>query len=405
MALKETLAPSTDSARESRYRAQRVQWSESSIDAVRACGHHAVTDAGISVRHSVDSAGKRSAGFSGLSTCGSVWACAVCNHKIATKRADEVAQAIRTWEGSAAGRYVVMVTQTMRHYKGQSLTSLWDGLSYGWSKATSGRTWADLCETFGAVDVTPVPLAPRGRRIPWVRFTEVTLGDNGWHVHVHALLFLEEARGKVAAALAGLAPEDCIGRAMFSAWTKALVRRGFDAPIRDSGGLDVRRFAKGAEEVGKYLTKSTFDHANRAGWEAAGGAMKKGRRGGRTPFQILASVVDTGDADDLDLWHEWEKGSRGRRQVAWARGFREWLALEVELTDEEIAAEELDGETLGWIDPGEWKFLRARKSDLLRAAETLPLEVLREVKPWHWLALLDPSDPEEIGRQQGLIAV
>lgn len=396
MALAQTLATQPDAARDLRYAAQRVQWQVSSIDAIRACGHHAITDSGVGIRHSVDASGKRTAGFSGLASCGSVWACAVCNHKIASERAAEVATAVRTWESSAEGRYVAMVTLTMRHSLDQALRYLWDSLGYAWSKTTSGRQWADEQAVNGSIPLTLKQQMTGQTRIPWIRFVEVTYGENGWHVHVHSLLFLEDSGDG--------GQHDQIGRRMFNRWSAALVRRGLVAPDKYMGGLDVKRFSPGAEDVSKYLTKSTFDHASKAGWEVAGGAMKVGKRKGRTPFQILASVVSTVDGDDalaeLALWREWEQGSRGRRQVAWARGFRDWLALEDEKTDEEIAAEELDGETLGWIDNGEFKFLRDRKVELLRAAETLPLDVLRSLKPWYWLDAMADYDPSVLDELQ-----
>lgn len=337
---------------------------------------------GVGVRHSVDAAGNRSAGFSGLQTCGSVYSCPTCNHKIATERAAEVAQAIRTWEASDSARYVSMVTLTMRHHDGQLLSTLWDALTYAWSKTTSGRGWKDLQSVYGTINLTG-----KGRRIPWVRFVEVTHGSNGWHVHVHSLLFLEDRPSLFADddVYAGMTDDQAIGRNMFDRWRSALVRKGLDAPIRGRGGLDVTRFSPGAEELGQYLTKATYEHADKAGWEAAGGSMKDARHGNRTPFAILRAIVAAGDADDLDLWHEWEIASQGRRQVGWARGFRQWLALEDEKTDQEIAAEELDGETLGWFDAAQWASVRGSKADLLAAAETLPLAFLRSAPPTIWL--------------------
>ena len=391
MASSATVAPTLDGRRASRFRAQRVQWEVSSIyskgTSPRQCGKTAVAETGVGIRHSVDAAGKRSAGFSGLATCGSVWACAVCSHKVAMERAEEVATAIRRWEASSSTRYVSMVTLTMRHHLGQDLTHLWDSLTYAWSKATSGRGWKDL-QNFGAVEL----LEGKGRRIPWVRFVEATHGDNGWHLHIHALMFLDEAleipladRDALPVAVRLQPQEQLIGRSMFARWSAALERKGLDAPIRHLGGLDVKRFDRGSEEVSEYVTKSTYDHAMKAAFEVASGSTKQGKRGGRAPFQLLVSVVDTGDADDLDLWHDWERGSRGRRQVGWARGFRVWLALEAERTDEEIAADELDGETLGWLDASEWASLRDHKAELLDAAEFLPLAFLRSAPITIWL--------------------
>jgi hypothetical protein len=42
-------------------------------------------------------------------------------------------------------------------------------------------------------------------------------------------------------------------------------------------------------------------------------------------------------------WWEWEKASKGRRQIAWSKWLREWADLGREQTDEEIADKELTG--------------------------------------------------------------
>jgi hypothetical protein len=108
--------------------------------------------------------------------CGSVWACPVCAAKIATRRAEEVAEVMRIAleRGCAAS----MVTLTMRHHQGQSLADCWAALSKGWRAVTTGTQWTTDADAAGLVG--------------WVRAVEVTQGKNGWHVHVHALLIWEQ---------------------------------------------------------------------------------------------------------------------------------------------------------------------------------------------------------------------
>jgi len=52
-------------------------------------------------------------------------------------------------------------------------------------------------------------------------------------------------------------------------------------------------------------------------------------------------VIDQGDADALDRWHEFQRASKGRRQLTWSKGLRERLGLRAEKSDEEVAGEEL----------------------------------------------------------------
>lgn len=322
-----TVADPAAGRRSARFSARQVLWEESRLKRVARCGAHAV-GAQVGVRSNGESAG-----FAGLETCGSVWACPVCSHKIAAARAHEVAAAVRGWQ--ATGGRVAFLTLTMRHSKGQRLASLWDdGVSYAWSKATSGRGWVSDKATHGVAG--------------WVRVIEVTHGANGWHVHVHCLLFLEGLE---------VEPVEFLGAQMFTRWRDALVRKGFEAPLSSYGGLDIRLVGAGqGDEMGDYFAKQTYAPDLGAGWELAGGSGKRGRGGNRTPFGLLLAVVEEGDAEALDLWHEWEKASKGRRQMTWARGFRASLDLEAERTDQELAeAAELEGEVLVLIPAKEWR--------------------------------------------------
>lgn len=381
MATKSRLAAQPDEAsnsrRAERFRVQRILWRHSSLKRVRLCGwaQNGTTDGFVGVR--INTNGTRTAGFSGLQTCGSVHACPTCNAKIAAGRADDLAAAVNRWH--ERGGSVVLVTLTMRHRHDQRLSDLWEALSYAWSKATSGRGWATDVAAHGSYVAGKT-------RIPWARAVEATHGANGWHLHVHALVFL-----------AGEVDADALGASMFQRWRDALMRKGLDAPVSHLGGLDVTHVGSASEAVGRYLAKSTWAHdAAGAGWEVAGGAMKDGRRGNRAPFAILRSFVETGDLDALDLWREWERASKGRRQLTWSRGLRDLLVLGSEASDEELAAAELDGETVALIDADSWKWLRHHKAELLAAAEVLPLDVLRGTPAAGWLTAAEWFSPPRV---------
>jgi hypothetical protein len=280
--------------------------------------------------------------MSGLATCGSVWSCPVCSAKIAMRRAEDLADVMRvTLEHGCTAS---MVTLTMRHHDGQSLRDCWDALSKGWVAVTSGKQWRTDCAAH--------------RLLGWVKADEVTRGRNGWHVHIHALLIWDT----------GVRLDDAqvVGERMWRRWTNALQRKGFDS-LRDSGGLDVR-MASLSPEVGDGL----HEYFVKLSHEITGGQAKLARGGGRTPFQLLSDALATGDAGDLEDWSEWEKASRGRRQIAWSKGLREWTGLGREQTDEEIAEEELAGEDVLFLLPASWHQLRHspdRVCELLEGAE------------------------------------
>lgn len=312
------------------------------VGRLRQCGYTGVRSDGTGpgLRVTADG-GTVTAGLSGLSTCGSVWACPVCSARIATVRASDLADVMR--HGFRRGCDAAMVTLTMRHHEGQSLKELWDAVTSAWHAVTSGKLWmADKAE-----------YALRG----WVRVVEVTRGENGWHVHVHALMIFDRP--------VPLSRLTVLANRMWRRWNAALQRRGLDS--LPGVGADVKKASLRAGAKGglhEYFVKLSH--------EIAGGQAKLGRGKGRTPFQILADAVGGGEAGDLAAWWEWESVSRGRRQIAWSKGLREWAGLGAEQTDDEIAGEDLESEDMLFIDPESWRLLRhdpAGVCGLLEAAE------------------------------------
>lgn len=386
-----TVAPTApaeaDSRRGGRYAARHVLWGFSDLKRVRSCGRVSRSADGVGVRITTGPEG-RSAGFSGLSTCGSVWACPVCSAKIAAGRQDEIAAALTEWH--KRGGRVGLVTLTMRHRKGQALTDLWDGVADAWHAATSGRGWTADQDVHGVPMARVVRTGKRAgqtvvtNRIRTIRVVEVTHGDAGWHVHVHALVLVD---GRASAGAV-----EAIGAAMFGRWSASLVSNGFDAPSF-AHGLDARRLeGDPAAALGEYFTKSVY----RASMETARGDLKDAKMGNRTPFAILRGLVEvhaTGDlagrdglpevSTDERLWHEWEAASKGRRQVGWTQGLRAELLPDVEeLTDEELADQDQGGEEIGKIEPATWSAIARARADW----EVLQAFVRSDAEGWALVA-------------------
>lgn len=344
--------------RAARYDARRFLGYESSLKRVRYCGRDSVAG---HVEFRVTGTGqKRRAGVAQVQRCGSTWACPVCSHKIAATRANEIAEAIQQWHKPSfgpqpragkrpGGGRIIFLTLTMRHKKGQRLDDLWtNGVSAGWHKVTSGSGWMADQKQYGVLVPRLIKTGKRAgetevkHRIGYARVVETTQGRNGWHVHIHALLFVRgDITGDEALAL---------GDRMFGRWLPALTDAGFGSPSLRHG-VDVRLMgATDNSRIADYFAKSVYgtENAKKAGWEAAGSVNKTANRkfGNRTPFQILADVRETGDADDLALWWEWEEASHGKRQLTWSPWLRAALALGEEKTDEEITNEDEGGEAV-----------------------------------------------------------
>jgi hypothetical protein len=295
---------------QARYLRRYLLWDESSLERVRKCGRVPVRSM-VSVRRTGDVVG-----LAGLASCGSVWADPVCNAKIMARRSLEIGAAVALWQSQ--GGQVALHTFTMRHRAGQPLGTLWDALQGAWARATTGTSWYRDRAAHGLAG--------------WLRVVEVTVGRNGWHVHVHALLLL---RGKATPGTVSALHRSMVGR-----WSRGLVAAGLSAPLM--AGQDARLISGPADsELARYFTKSV-DQGRAMGLELTQSQGKRSRsaHGTETPWTLI-DRVSSGDADALDLWHEWERGSKGRRQITWSQGARDLLRIGVEVTDEEIVAEEL----------------------------------------------------------------
>lgn len=359
-----------------RYGLLRRLWEESTLDRVRKCRRvSVVAGGGVGLRLA---SGK--AGYSGLSKCGSVWACPVCAAKIARTRGDDL-EKVLAW-AVEQGHTVAMVTLTSRHSAGMRLEDCWDATGAGWGRVTSGKAWAGESDTSyqkrldnwaakGSRRKRPVQglgIVQRYGVLGFARALEVTHGENGWHVHLHVVMIFE---GQQSAEMVTNAAED-----MWPAWEKGLASKGFTA-LRDHGGLDVRvSTSEVTKGLAKYFTKQLSLEVTNAGSKLGRGKQS------RTPFQILADVAaiewdvdeDTGEmkpsTDDLALWHEWERVSHGRQQLTWSKGLREMAGLAAqELTDEEIAEQELGDEDALVLPPETWIVVRDVQVELLLAAE------------------------------------
>lgn len=274
------------------------------------------------------------AGFSGLVTCGSVWACPVCSAKILARRSLEIGAGLLTWE--AAGGSLVMGTFTMRHHRGDSVESEWDALQRAWRSVIGSRVWSKWLSRLGSPGL--------------VRVVEVTFGSNGWHVHLHFVLCVD-----------GSASDELVasfGAWVTSKWTRALAAAGFPGSL--DRAQDVHRVdsIRAASELGEYLAKSTaYGAADSLGRELMGQWSKDVRSVHSTvPAWWLAEQFgEDGEVELLDLWLEYERASKGRRQCTWTQGLRDVLGIGVESTDEEIAGEVVGDRDLVWITAAGWE--------------------------------------------------
>ena len=329
-----------DDARDERWRARGLLWRVSSLPRVRSCGRVAVTAGGdVAVR-----ADGRKVGFAGLASCGSVWACPVCNSKIQAVRRLEIGVAVSSVLGQGGG--AMFGAYTLRHHSLSDPDLLWRSLSKCWQAVARDRgvkeARADL------------------QHVGFVRAAEVTLGGNGWHPHLHPIhLFDRAVTDNDATAL---------HTEQVRAWTSAAERLGLEAPSTLAQHLHRVVIGGAASALSEYLSKVS--------WEMTSSQSKTGRDS-RTPWEILRSVRDTEDAsaalDDLALWRQFERFSKGKRALTWSRGLRARAGLLEEATDEEVAAAVVGTGADSVLVVQDWRPIAAKASlgsGLLRAVGT-----------------------------------
>lgn len=245
-----------------------------------------------------------SAHWSGLERCASIWACPVCSAVIRAERARDVQTAVDRWRET--GGHTVMVTLTVRHRVRDALAVGLGAVVTGWQKLMAQKVWRSLKSRHGIAGYV------RSVEVTWTR-------ANGWHPHVHALLFLERDLTPVEAA--------ALQAAIFDVWSRIVVRLGARRPDAKHGVVITRGAAQYVAKVQEH---------DRAGVEMTRFDLKRSRTAaGFMPFELLD--VEGGDAPRAEaLWSEYVEATTGRRAITWSRGLRDLLSLDEDLTDDQV---------------------------------------------------------------------
>ncbi len=286
--------------------------------------------------------------FEGLQTCGSIHACPVCSPKIRASRADEIEAAVT--QHLADGGGAQFLTLTLPHDEGDRLQPLLDAVLSSWRRAQRSRGWDAERVQYGVI----------GR----IRAFEVTHGVNGWHPHLHILLFTK----RPLAAIERQAWCASIG----ARWSLAVQSHGYRPPAERYGATMSAVTTSAA--VSRYTSK-VYDEAAERSWhvgnELARHDLKAARRGGRNAFAIACDAQETGDAGDVRLWREYERATRGRQAIAWSNGLRARFGV-VHKSDEQLAEEQVGGEVVTMLDGDAWRVVSRRRGGrtaVLDAAE------------------------------------
>jgi hypothetical protein len=324
-------------------------------------------------------------GFSGLVRCGSVWACPVCAARVRAERAAVLERYALAWLKSGRGLYLVTLTvphwkhvrladytdEKGRPVKGQlsKLLEAWRGIGQGawWvgRAVVRDKAPAPWSSSWAGNDMVRPRTMEDGRVVVWrkgftdrygvagtTRTAEITDGANGWHSHLHALVWTDGPATRETA--------DAMQDELYGRWVKRCKSVGLPTPdpVRGCWVDPATRDEAGQKALARYVAKVQEQRpdgsttARSLASEVARGDVKLARGAkGRTPFDLAALAVAGDDAARL-RWLEYERATQGRRCLTWSHGLQERLAALVgeevdERTDEELAKELAEKEARG----------------------------------------------------------
>lgn len=285
--------------------------------------------------------------YQGLYRCGDVWLCPQCAGKIASGRAEELAEAVV--EAARQGMAGAMISYTFPHYRGEDLRILVEKFAKARSKLRACRAWKRFADRWGIAGE--------------VKALEVTVGKNGWHPHGHVLTFFdadipESRRAEFQAEL-------------YAAWRTVCIRADLPTPSA-AHGIHVLWFQDAESMAADYV----------AGWSAiqelTGQTSKEAAEHGRNAWQLL-DAASAGDEDAGKLWLDYVRVFHGRQQLRWSKGLRNRLKQK-DLFDAALLQDGTDqARHLLTLSRDQWIVLcRARAQEwVLRVAESEGTEGLR----------------------------
>lgn len=339
------------------------------------CGHVPLPEARFIVGR-YDPAGETST-YKGYIRCDS-YQCPCCAYGRSEQDRHELSIALA--QARKMDLFGVMITVTVRHHASDILAELREGLSEAFNSTFSGRWYNDLAAELGI----------KGKVKAW----EATFGKNGWHPHLHVLMFLElELHGKFL---------DEFKSRLTERWLAKLAALGFDATWEHGLSVDTADSAI-AEYIAKY-GREPVDKDWGADAEMAKAPVKQADRDGLTPFEVLAAAA--GDSEPLErlaaiypaddrkklieraeaLYREYFHAFKGKPRLYWGK-LKEVLELDEALA-EYAAANPVESEAVDMV-------LIDAQSDAHKKLLALPdgqadlLEVIRTgdvFKVMKWLA-------------------
>ena len=290
--------------------------------------------------------------YANVMTCGNVWTCPVCAAKVTEKRRLELAEAVETHLAKGGG--VMLLTFTAQHFKHEKTELVLSDMLDSHRKFWGNKFGRGLKNAWGVID------GDGNKKLFTIRGLEATFTDNGPHVHFHTLVFINRPMVQ--------SEGDRLQDKAAQEWQKILDRVGRYSDLNN--GINVR---VGDANIGDYVAKYGVEKAD---WtishEVAKSHVKTAHKGGRTPNKLLYDY-GRGDKEAGKIWQEYVTAFKGKSQLKWSRGLRDYLGLGAEADDEQLAADN-EAETPSYeivqLPPDAWRIIikQALEAELLNEA-------------------------------------
>lgn len=240
--------------------------------------------------------------FAGVLTCDSRWHCPLCAAKLTEHSRVELQRGMTLW--CRDGGAVYLLTFTFPHDVSLSLAEGVEKMQAAQKKMKGIRAYKQIMADVGSIGA--------------VKALEVTHGKNGWHPHVHMLVF---ARQNQENNFGGV--RDLWASAVESVGLGRVNDHGFDCRGGDFAADYVAKFGKEPGEESKRAAQAHWS----ASHELTKGHTKQTQRmKGATPFTLLRWYRE-GDAQSGALFVEYAKAFKGKAQLYWSPGLRKKIDL------------------------------------------------------------------------------
>jgi len=267
------------------------------------------------------------ASLTGLNRCGNLHTCPVCAAKIGELRRKQLSSAMVAHQ--ANGGHAYLLTFTFPHEADEPLESLMAKFDKARQRFQNNRLWKAIKKDKRSVGV--------------VNSLEFTVSqENGWHPHVHMLLFCDkQAFGEGAPATNGDLNSYMI-EDLSKLWCGILFKVGLGDNSKLQDMLKHALNVRGGEKAAEYIAKFGRDEKWGASSELARSHSKICSAGERwgvlhfTPFQLLV-WAEAGDTWAVHRFREYAEAVEGKRALTWSRGLKESLGVE-DIDEENWAA-------------------------------------------------------------------